>query len=270
VVRKAYSHEQVREAVALARVVGAEVAAETLGMDARTVRGWLAKAGDPPELQGSASQWSQALELAQAKLGSKIASGKLTAVQLATVAGIAERNLANIGKAQPGPSGTTALEVRDQLTDWIVDNLVDEADLTDEAVYEADHDAIDGLVSELLRLANAEDHQPHRPAILAWHSGKAEVAAEADLMDWATAHLSQLVMEHGDLITAATEARRVEQERWRFDNDLYAERAARVRMYVESGVSVAEAIARAQEPVELDPETLALLERAEAYLENPE
>jgi len=62
--RKRYSPEQMREAVALARVAGAEVAADTLSIDPRTVRGWLGKAGEPPELQGSASQWSQALELA--------------------------------------------------------------------------------------------------------------------------------------------------------------------------------------------------------------
>jgi hypothetical protein len=97
--RKRYTPEQMREAVALARVASAEVAAETLGMDVRTVRKWLSAAGDPPELQGSASQWSQALELAQAKLSAKLASGKVTAVQLATVAGIAERNLANITRA---------------------------------------------------------------------------------------------------------------------------------------------------------------------------
>ena len=85
-------------------------------MDARTVRGWLAKAGDPPELQGSASQWTQALELAQAKLASKITSGKRTAVQLATVAGIAERNLTNLGKAQPEPA---APDWGQQLDAWV-------------------------------------------------------------------------------------------------------------------------------------------------------
>jgi len=61
-----------------------------------------------------------------------------------------------------------------------------------------------------------------------------------------------------------------EQDRRRFDHDLHLERAARVRMYVESGTSTFDAIAAAQQPVELDPDTLALLERAEAYLENPQ
>jgi hypothetical protein len=37
-------------------------------------------------------------------------------------------------------------------------------------------------------------------------------------------------------------------------------------MYIESGVGVAEAIARAQEPVDLPPDVLALLERAEKEL----
>src|SRR5215207_9669281 len=59
---------------------------------------------------------------------------------------------------------------------------------------------------------------------------------------------------------------RVEEERWHFDNDLYAERAARVRLLVESGMSTFDAVALAQLPPDLNPDTIALLERAEAYL----
>jgi transposase-like protein len=76
--RKAYTLAQQQEAVALARVAGAELAAEQLGIDPRTVRKWLAAAGHRPELDGSASQWRSALELAQAKLSARLASGTVT------------------------------------------------------------------------------------------------------------------------------------------------------------------------------------------------
>jgi hypothetical protein len=147
---------------------------------------------------------------------------------------------------------------------------VDPADLTDEATYEAHADAIGELRRELLRCANAEAGQPHRPALLAWHSGKV-VPAEADLMAWATAHLSRLVMENGGLVPAAEAVHQAEQERRAFNHDLHIERAARVRLYVESGMSTLDAIALAQQPVELDAGTVALLERAEQFLqqENP-
>jgi len=42
-----------------------------------------------------------------------------------------------------------AVEVRDALHDWLVDDLVDESALTDDDALEAHHDAITGLISEL-------------------------------------------------------------------------------------------------------------------------
>jgi hypothetical protein len=255
---KRYSPEQMREAVALARVVGAEVAAETLGMDARTVRGWLAKAGDPPELQGSASQWTQALELAQAKLASKIASGKLTAVQLATVAGIAERNLTNLGKTQPEQA---APDWGARLHAWV--------DATyPPALLPLAHGAITRQLSdELHEIESAPGYLPDNTPVERDHD------ADTQLFDGFRTFLEgipDLVAWHEAWEVADRERRAQREAQAAADLARYHDIGMRVRWCVENtGKTVAECIAEAPQPLNLDPDTLALLERAEAYrLEN--
>jgi len=120
---------------------------------------WIDEAPDQSALE-------RAHDLAVSEMTAKIASGETRGVRdLAVVAGIMRDKMARYGEA-PAPSGLTAVEVRDALHDWLVDDLVDESALTDDDALEAHHDAITGLISELLRLANAEAHQPNRPAIL--------------------------------------------------------------------------------------------------------
>ena len=46
--RKAYTTAQKQEAVALARVMGAEAAGKQLGIDPRTIVKWVSQAGDRP------------------------------------------------------------------------------------------------------------------------------------------------------------------------------------------------------------------------------
>jgi hypothetical protein len=70
---------------ALAKVKGADAAAAELRVDKRTVARWLNAA---PE-----DGWTLARDLAQARLQEQLATGKLSASMLATVAGIADRNV---------------------------------------------------------------------------------------------------------------------------------------------------------------------------------
>jgi transposase-like protein len=94
VANKAYSFAFKAEAIALGRVLGAEVASAQLGIGGReTLRRWMEAAGDPPELQGAPGQWQRLFDLAQARAEAVLASGKLSVVQLATVMGIAQRNI---------------------------------------------------------------------------------------------------------------------------------------------------------------------------------
>ena len=94
--RKRYTPAQQAEAVAIARSAGAKYAAEHLGMDVRTVRSYLDAAGDPPELDGTASGWKQLIDLAQSQVVAALTSGKVRPKDAAVIAAIAERNLRTI------------------------------------------------------------------------------------------------------------------------------------------------------------------------------
>lgn len=82
---RSYSVVQKLAGAALARLRGEEHAASELKVDRATVRRWLKAA---PE-----DGWALARDLAQARLQEQLATGKVNASQLATVAGIAERNV---------------------------------------------------------------------------------------------------------------------------------------------------------------------------------
>lgn len=88
-----YSPERRLEAVALARLTGAEAAAKQLGIDVRTVRGWQAAAGDQPELTAPGDKLQAIFDAATAKVMTALATGKLSVRDAAVVAGIAKRNL---------------------------------------------------------------------------------------------------------------------------------------------------------------------------------
>lgn len=100
---KAYTREQKAEAVALAHVMGYEPAANQLGIDPRTVLRWMRAAGKAPHLDAPAAGWQQLMELAQAKVAKALASGKVTPVQAATIAGIASRNAVREPNETPAP-----------------------------------------------------------------------------------------------------------------------------------------------------------------------
>jgi hypothetical protein len=189
--RIAYTLAQKQEAVALCRTMGAEAAAKALGMDPRTVRKWSEQAGDAPELAGNAGAWQRLFDLAHARVESMLSGGKLSATQVAVIAGIAQRNIRD---ARPDDE-QSAVTAREAFTDWLVDTVAVGLDAQELA---ATVEAIEALTPELLRRANAELGQPHRHAMLAWFSGRLEIPADG-VTEWAREQTQAILAERGTL-----------------------------------------------------------------------
>jgi len=149
---KAYTTGQMSAAIVLATVVGAEAASKQTGIQARTIRKWCARAGRAPADGISRTDWAALGDLARTRVAAELASGKLSAVQMATIAGIAERNLREV----PEPRIESAVAALDAFIDWLIDSVDD--------VTENDFHA---LVQALLQAANAEPDQSRRSAMLA-------------------------------------------------------------------------------------------------------
>lgn len=92
--RKAYSPAQIAEAVSLATIVGAEAAARQLGIDPRTIRGWMERAGKAPADALTSPDWQQLGDLARSQVAASLASGKVRPKDAAVIAAIASRNAA--------------------------------------------------------------------------------------------------------------------------------------------------------------------------------
>ena len=167
--------------------MGADAAARQLRIDPRTVVKWMRDAGDPPALRGTQEQWRQQFELAHARLMEKLASPKITIHDLVLAKGVAERNMKEASDAPP----ESAVAAHGAYLDW----LLDASGALD---VDTPEEAIDALLPELIRRANGEEGQPHRPAILAWFSGRPEVAA-GGVLPWAQAETRAILVEHGSL-----------------------------------------------------------------------
>jgi hypothetical protein len=180
--------------------MGAEAAAESLGIDPRTVRKWSAQAGGRPELDGSAEGWQRLLDLAQSKVAVALATDKVRPKDAAVIAAIAERNL-----RRPAPDvQMSAVAAYDEFAGWLVDAVVTEPIESEEA-FAALEAAIDDVVPMLLRRANAETDlatqppSPHRVALLAWHSGRPEIEA-GDVLEWGKAVVLEVVEQQGSIL----------------------------------------------------------------------
>jgi hypothetical protein len=92
--RIAYSRAQMAEAVVLAAIVGADAASSRLGMGAKAIRRWSERAGTVPADSIGQADWEHLGALAKAQVQSDLLAGRLTTVQAATVAGIAQRHAA--------------------------------------------------------------------------------------------------------------------------------------------------------------------------------
>jgi transposase-like protein len=193
--RKAYTTAQKQEAVALARVMGAEAAGKQLGIDPRTIVKWVSQAGDRPELDGDAGTWQRLFDLAHARTEAALASGKLSAQATATVMAIAQRNLEKL-RVKPAPS-ESAVAAREGFYDWLEETTA-AAMGSDPAEIEATVDALESINRMLIVHANAEPGMPHRPAILAWFSNRPETPA-GDVGMWAREIVRGLLVQYGTL-----------------------------------------------------------------------
>jgi transposase-like protein len=193
--RKAYTTAQKQEAVALARVMGAEAAGKQLGIDPRTIVKWMSQAGDRPELDGDAGTWQRLFDLAHARTEAALASGKLSAQATATVMAIAQRNLEKL-RDKPAPP-ESAVAAREAFYGWLEETTVATMG-SDPAEIDATVDALESINRMLIVRANAEHGQPHRPAILAWFSNRPETPA-GDVGMWAREIVRGLLVEHGTL-----------------------------------------------------------------------
>lgn len=261
-----YTGPQKAEAVALARVVGAEIAADQLGIDPRSVLEWMRKAGEGPWDDAPPGGWRDLMSLALARTTAAVASGKLSPTVVATIAGIAARNANR--DAPKATDATAAIDAKAPYFDWVIDALVTDADLVDDETMEATDAAIDHLHPWLLRKANAEELGdedaggfrgpiPHREALLMWFSGRREdnsgnLIPAGDVLDWAKAATQALVDEHGSL--RAWHA-------WQIAED--ARRDAEWRAKAET--ARAEAAAKYANPP-IPDDLAALVAEADAYL----
>lgn len=263
--RKRVTPAQKAEAVALAAVVGAETAAAQLGWDPRSVRKWAGQAGTAPADAIARTDWATLGDAMLAGVAADLASGKLTAVQKATIAGIAKRNA-----EKAPPASESAVAARERFLEWVAQAYTESEDV------DAWGDAVDYLMgSGLLVLANEEQdpnlpNSPHRSALLAWHSGREEIPA-GDILEWAQGQTLALVKEHGSLVAWHrwdVEREDAERARWYAETQARAERSrlawdARGKGYITD--EQAEAWIRDG----IDPlaeETAELIARAEAFL----
>jgi hypothetical protein len=246
--RTAYSSADRAAAVTLARVIGAEAASKQLRLetakpyDKRSIRGWMAEF---PDLPIEASDWRKPADLALARATSMIATGRMTAVQVATVAAIATRNASREPAVVPDLS---ALAARDELEEWVTtEYLVDElylplGDVPKPSALAAADDAIADIVArlrrEVLRRANDETvprggSARHRTAVLTWFSGRVEDIGgnripAGDVLQWSQGHVRRMVARHGGLMIGLDRAERV-RGRWEERRRTCAQRARAAR-----------------------------------------
>ena len=271
--RKAPADLRLR-AVALAEATDVPTAAKHFGIQERTIREWMDEAPERSDLE-------RAQEVALSEVTVRLAKGEssIGLKYLTTIAAILTDKVQRAGRRPDAGAGPSAVDVFDQLIDWTLDDVLGEDEYTDdEAALEGLDDALGDLWSELLGRANEEPGQTHRPAFLAWHREGYQAAhglpvpnppfpASPDLLEWCQAHVAQIVLEHGgSLVPAVAAVKQARAESYCVDSAMFAERATRVRYLIEGGLPVADAVAKAQQPVQLDPDTLALLEKAELYL----
>ena len=188
-------------------------------------------------------------DLAEASVVRDLVEGRIRGVQAMTVAGIARRHIAKAEAATTDGSGS-AVAAKERFFDWLeplaADSVESEEDIAPTIA------AIEAVVPDLLLpRANAEADpygppSPHRVAILAWFSGRPEIAA-GDVLEWAKAQVLEVIATHGSL--AAWHAFRqaedaAEQVRQEAEYERIAAKAAALRAEAEQASHDADARAR--------------------------
>lgn len=89
-----YSMAQKAEAVALAAVLGLSAASDQLGIPEDSIASWARRAGKDPADRIEPASWERLADLALTKAERMVAEGKMSAAQLANLAGMAEQKAA--------------------------------------------------------------------------------------------------------------------------------------------------------------------------------
>jgi hypothetical protein len=197
--RAPYTRERRAEALALARIAGAEVASERTHVPVQTIRRWMDAAGIQPGTSLPQERLEALRDLAEASVTRDLVEGRIRGVQAMTVAGIARRH---IGKPAPAPQPdeqTTAQQAMDEL----------------EAQIDAIYPGVDLSLAIAVLLAHVR---------LTFDD---EAEADTSVAGWLDV-LARLVEEHGSIEAAeqwqrAEEHRRLEEQLER--NRISAERA---------------------------------------------
>jgi hypothetical protein len=262
--RVGYSKQQMAQAVSLGAIIGADAASKQLGMQARSIRNWMARAGATPADAIASADWAALGAMARAQVSADLLAGKVRPKDAAIIGAIADRNA-----AKPEPVGEeSAVAVQPLFMTWLLETVGASLDASGDALSEdalaATVDAIEAVRTELLlRRANAETDlyepsSPHRLGVLAWFSGRQEIPS-ADLLDWAKAQVLDVLATYGSL--AAWHAHALAEEA--------AERAERERMAVEiqaKARALQEASVAAAREAGLSPEVRELLDEAHRIL----
>jgi hypothetical protein len=101
------SRERKAQALALARIAGAEVAFERTRIPVQTIRRWMDAAGVQPGADLPQERLDALRDLAEATVTADLVAGRIHGVQAMTVAGIARRHIA---KPPPPPDPETAAQ----------------------------------------------------------------------------------------------------------------------------------------------------------------
>ena len=200
--RVSYTEAQKREAAALADVVGSEEAASQLGMDYRTVQRYQRAYGKPPGAKPDVDGWQRLMDLALAKTTAAVASGKLHPKVVATIAGIAARNVRAARQPEvedPEDTSDSPLwdAARERFRVWINALPVEQG----RAVTARLHHDIDRASEEPADQSQYAHETPEE------HDARIAAALE-DTMAWSEEHMDELVawnQERERLYVARTE-----------------------------------------------------------------
>src|SRR5262245_12254953 len=115
---KRHSSESKAEAVALAAIVGADAAAEQLGLGAPRIRAWSCAAGRTPADAIESADRKAPGELARAQVAKNLAAGKVRPKDAAVIAAIAQRNSEKVKEPEPADPEKAAA---DQVVAWLME-----------------------------------------------------------------------------------------------------------------------------------------------------
>lgn len=236
--RVSYSNAAKFEAIALGRLLGIDAAAKQLHLDRRTLRRWSEEAGDAPELIGETGQLRRIRDAAYARVESLLGSGRLSAVQAATVGAIASRNIRDAERREQASTKQT-----DEVSD--VRQAVDEFEAHMATIYP-------GVGLTVILQVLLEHDRLTETADPSGDDAPVDTRDGQAVFDEWLATLATLVEEHGSIDAA---------RQWQRD-----EASRRLEVQLAKNAAVRDAAIESARVARLDAETRSLLAAAEAFL----